>query len=77
MHSDRLRTSWKLMLGATGVVFGDIGTSPLYAFRESFIGHHRLPIDEFHVLGVLSMLIWALVLADPMRRWTAASALAE
>jgi KUP system potassium uptake protein len=50
------------MLGATGVVFGDIGTSPLYAFRESFIGHHRLPIDEFHVLGVLSMLIWALVL---------------
>ena len=62
MHSDRLRTSLKLMLGATGVVFGDIGTSPLYAFRESFIGHHRLPIDEFHVLGVLSMLIWALVL---------------
>src|SRR5450631_346930 len=62
MHSDRLRTSWKLMLGATGVVFGDIGTSPLYAFRESFIGHHRLPIDDFHVLGVLSMLIWALVL---------------
>jgi KUP system potassium uptake protein len=62
MHSDKRQTSWKLMLGATGVVFGDIGTSPLYAFRESFIGHHRLPIDEFHVLGVLSMLIWALVL---------------
>jgi K+ transporter len=52
----------KLMLGATGVVFGDIGTSPLYAFRESFIGHHRLPLDQFHVLGVLSMLIWALIL---------------
>ena len=52
----------KLMLGATGVVFGDIGTSPLYAFRESFIGHHRLPLDGFHVLGVLSMLIWALIL---------------
>ena len=62
MHSDKRQTSWKLMLGATGVVFGDIGTSPLYAFRESFIGHHRLPIDDFHVLGVLSMLIWALVL---------------
>lgn len=54
--------SWRLMLGATGVVFGDIGTSPLYAFRESFIGHHRLPIDGFHVLGVLSMLLWALIL---------------
>lgn len=50
------------MLGATGVVFGDIGTSPLYAFRESFVGHHRLPLDEFHVLGVLSMLVWALIL---------------
>jgi KUP system potassium uptake protein len=52
----------KLMLGATGVVFGDIGTSPLYAFRESFVGRHRLPLDGFHVLGVLSMLIWALIL---------------
>jgi KUP system potassium uptake protein len=52
----------KLMLGATGVVFGDIGTSPLYAFRESFIGRHKLPVDQFHVLGVLSMLVWALIL---------------
>jgi hypothetical protein len=50
------------MLGAIGVVFGDIGTSPLYAFRESFVGHHRLPTDPFHVLGVLSMLIWTLIL---------------
>jgi len=51
-----------LALSATGVVFGDIGTSPLYAFRESFVGHHRLPLDEPHVLGVLSLLIWALIL---------------
>ncbi|WP_375410898.1 potassium transporter Kup [uncultured Methylobacterium sp.] len=50
------------MIGATGVVFGDIGTSPLYAFRESFIGHHALALDTFHVLGVLSMLVWALIL---------------
>jgi KUP system potassium uptake protein len=56
------RTHPKLVLGAIGVVFGDIGTSPLYAFRESFIEHGRLPIDEFHVFGVLSMLVWALVL---------------
>ncbi len=56
------RPSFKRMLGATGVVFGDIGTSPLYAFRESFIDHHRLPLDQFHVLSVLSMLVWALIL---------------
>ena len=53
---------WKLALGATGIVFGDIGTSPLYAFRESFVGRHRLPLDGFHVLSVLSLLIWALIL---------------
>ena len=52
----------RLALGALGVVFGDIGTSPLYAFRESFIGVHRLPIDEVHVLGVLSLIVWALIL---------------
>lgn len=56
------RGLWRLALGATGVVFGDIGTSPLYAFRESFIGRHRLPVDEPHVLAVLSMLVWALIL---------------
>lgn len=58
----RGRNSWRLALAATGVVFGDIGTSPLYAFRESFIGRHRLPVDEPHVLAVLSMLLWALIL---------------
>ena len=62
-ESDERRSgNWKLALGATGIVFGDIGTSPLYAFRESFIGQHRLPLDAFHVLGVLSMLVWALIL---------------
>ncbi len=56
------RSTWRLTLAASGVVFGDIGTSPLYAFRESFIGRHRLPVDEPHVLAVLSMLLWALIL---------------
>ena len=51
----------RLALGALGVVFGDIGTSPLYAFRESFIGTHRLPIERLHVLGVLSLIVWALI----------------
>lgn len=54
--------SLRLALGALGVVFGDIGTSPLYAFRESFIGVHRLPIDSLHVFGVLSLIVWALIL---------------
>ena len=62
MRAPTARPNFKIMVGATGVVFGDIGTSPLYAFRESFIGHHRLPLDSFHILGVLSMLIWALIL---------------
>jgi len=39
----------RLALGALGVVFGDIGTSPLYAFRESFIGAHRLPIPRHQI----------------------------
>jgi KUP system potassium uptake protein len=52
----------RLLIGALGVVFGDIGTSPLYAFRESFIGVHKLPIDQVHVFGVLSLIVWALIL---------------
>lgn len=49
-----------LVLGAIGVVFGDIGTSPLYALKEVF--HGGLPIDENHVLGVLSLIFWSLTL---------------
>jgi len=49
-----------LALSAIGVVFGDIGTSPLYAVKEVFGSH--LPIDKLHVLGVLSLIFWALIL---------------
>jgi KUP system potassium uptake protein len=52
----------KLMLGALGVVFGDIGTSPIYAMRETFTGAHPLPADEFHVLGVVSLIFWSMLL---------------
>lgn len=45
-----------------GVVFGDIGTSPLYAFRETFVGPHPLAIDELHVLGVVSLIFWSMTL---------------
>ncbi len=49
-------------LGALGVVFGDIGTSPLYAFRESFHAAEGLAVTDQSVLGILSMMFWALVL---------------
>ena len=42
-----------LALGALGVVFGDIGTSPLYALKESFVGHHPMAVDPDHIYGVL------------------------
>ena len=52
----------KLMLGAVGVVFGDIGTSPLYALRETFIGHHPLPVDAPHIFGIISLIFWTMML---------------
>lgn len=51
-----------LALGAIGVVFGDIGTSPLYALKEAFIGHHPLAVNVLHVLGLLSLVFWTLML---------------
>ena len=52
----------RLAVGAIGIVFGDIGTSPLYAFRETFAGHHPLTPDRLHVLGVLSLIFWSMML---------------
>jgi KUP system potassium uptake protein len=52
----------KLMLGAIGVVYGDIGTSPLYTMKESFLGPHPLDVDPLHVFGVLSLIFWSLML---------------
>ncbi len=51
-----------LAMGAIGVVFGDIGTSPLYALKESFIGHHPLSVDQVHIFGVLSIVFWTMIL---------------
>ncbi len=51
-----------LMLGAIGVVYGDIGTSPLYAMKESFVGPHPLDVDPLHIFGVLSLIFWSLML---------------
>src|SRR6187401_2540985 len=51
-----------LTLTAVGVVYGDIGTSPLYALRECFFGTHGVPPTHDNVLGVLSLIIYSLVL---------------
>ena len=51
-----------LTLTAVGVVYGDIGTSPLYTIRECFFGPHGMPVTHDNVLGVLSLVVWALLL---------------
>jgi KUP system potassium uptake protein len=51
-----------LSLLALGVVYGDIGTSPLYALREAFHGPHGIPVTSGNILGVLSLIFWSLVL---------------
>ena len=51
-----------LALGAIGVVYGDIGTSPLYTMKESFLGPHPLAVDPLHIFGVLSLIFWSLML---------------
>lgn len=51
-----------LSLAALGIVYGDIGTSPLYALRECFHGPHAIAVSPLNVLGVLSLIFWSLVL---------------
>ena len=60
--NDTQSAKLKLAAGAIGIVFGDIGTSPLYAFRETFRGAHKLPIDDLHILGVVSLIFWSMTL---------------
>ena len=51
-----------LVVGAIGVVFGDIGTSPLYTLKEAFSPHYGLTPDHATVLGILSLVFWALMI---------------
>lgn len=52
-----------LTLAALGVVFGDIGTSPLYTMKEVFsAGHHPVPLNEANMFGILSLIVWALIM---------------
>ncbi len=56
-----------LTLAALGVVYGDIGTSPLYAFKESIGGEHAVGLGAADVLGVLSMIFWAITLVVSLK----------
>jgi KUP system potassium uptake protein len=59
-----------LTLGALGVVYGDIGTSPLYALRECFAGTHPVEPTRHNVLGVLSLIFWSLLLIVSLKYLT-------
>ncbi|WP_047539155.1 potassium transporter Kup [Methylotenera versatilis] len=62
-QTPRKATLPTMALAALGVVFGDIGTSPLYTMKEIFsTGHHLLPLNSLNVYGILSLITWALIL---------------
>jgi len=51
-----------LLISAIGVVYGDIGTSPLYALKETFSGHHPIPVTPENIFGVLSLVFWTVMM---------------
>ncbi|MEP6928213.1 MAG: KUP/HAK/KT family potassium transporter, partial [Ginsengibacter sp.] len=57
----------KLSIGALGIVFGDIGTSPLYALRVCFEGTHGIAITDQNIYGILSMIFWSLILVISLK----------
>ncbi len=58
---------WALTLGALGVAYGDIGTSPMYAMRECFSEHYGIAPTTDNVLGILSLIIWSLILVVSLK----------
>src|SRR3989449_6961535 len=56
-----------LTLTSLGIVFGDIGTSPLYALRECFAGSHAIAVPAANVLGVLSLIFWSLIITVSLK----------
>src|SRR3954471_19936774 len=56
-----------LAVSAIGIVFGDIGTSPIYAFRETFSGHHELANGPVEILGVLSLIFWSMMIVVTLK----------
>ena len=61
-HAGTKASKNALMFGAIGVVFGDIGTSPLYTLKEAFGEHYGLAANQANILGILSLVFWAMIL---------------
>src|SRR3954469_8736728 len=59
-----------LVIGALGVVFGDIGTSPLYAIKECVAGGHGIEPTRENILGVLSLIVWSLIMVVAVKYLT-------
>ncbi len=66
-HSHGNKALAGIALAALGVVFGDIGTSPLYAMKEVFAGNHPIPLTDANVLGSLSAFFWALIIVVSLK----------
>ena len=67
-ESDPTRKAMHVMVvGTIGVVFGDLGTSPLYTFSEAFSDQHGMPVTTFNVLGVLSLVLWTLLIVVALK----------
>src|SRR4030095_13157919 len=56
-----------LTLGALGVVYGDIGTSPLYTMKEVFSPHTGIPLDAQHLIGAVSVIFWGLMMVVSLK----------
>ncbi|MBF0422577.1 MAG: potassium transporter Kup [Magnetococcales bacterium] len=65
--SKESRPLFPLMIGAVGVVFGDIGTSPLYAVKEALGGEHAPPPSFDNVVGIISLIIWTLLIVITLK----------
>lgn len=65
--SDSTSKTPALALTALGIVFGDIGTSPLYALKACFSGFHAVPITQVNILGVLSLIFWSLTVVISLK----------
>jgi KUP system potassium uptake protein len=66
-HQQSRKDVAALALGALGVVYGDIGTSPLYTMKEVFSGPHPIAPDVHNVLGILSLVFWALIIVVSLK----------
>ncbi len=66
----RDRMSAALALAVLGVVYGDIGTSPIYALQQCFIGDHPMPVTQSNILGILSLVFWTLLMVISVKYMT-------